>query len=77
LLFGYVNKGQTTTWYVIYSLLFMGITFICHTATDYFTSRVNAKLWEKGQVHNFFVSIGFDQYLHYIQLFVTFYYLSK
>lgn len=50
---------------------FVPITFVCHTITDYFTSRLNAKLWAKGDVHNFFISVGFDQVLHYIQLFLT------
>lgn len=50
-------------------ILFTIITFIAHTTTDYFTSRLNAKLWAKGNVHNFFVSVGFDQVLHYFQLF--------
>ena len=75
LMLGYVNKGQTTQWYVIHALLFGLITFVCHTITDYFTSRLNSKLWAKGDVHNFFVSVGFDQVLHYIQLFLTFYFL--
>ena len=75
LMLGYVNKGQTTSWYVIHALLFGFITFVCHTITDYFTSRLNSKLWAKGDVHNFFVSVGFDQVLHYIQLFLTFYFL--
>jgi len=57
--------------------LFILITFIFHTITDYFTSRLNSKLWAKGDVHNFFVSIGFDQVLHYIQLFTTYYLLTK
>lgn len=64
-----VNKP----YYGVYlPIIFFIITFICHTITDYFTSRLNSKLWEKGQVHNFFVSIGFDQVLHYIQLFLTY-----
>ncbi len=58
-------------------LLFGLITFIAHTITDYFTSRLNSKLWAKGQTHNFFVSVGFDQTLHYIQLFLTYYLLFK
>ena len=58
-------------------LNFAIITFIAHTITDYFTSRLNNKLWVKGDVHNFFVSIGFDQYLHYLQLFGTYYILTK
>lgn len=35
----------------------------------------NPKLWAKGDVHNFFVSVGFDQVLHYTQLFLTYYWL--
>lgn len=58
-------------------LLFPLITFVCHWITDYFTSRINKKLWEKGDVHNFFVSVGFDQVLHYVQLFLTYYFLSN
>jgi len=76
LLIGYINKTQTTQWYVIHALLFGLITFICHTLTDYFTSRLDAKLWAKGDTHTFFVSIGFDQVLHYVQLFLTLYFLS-
>lgn len=58
-------------------LYFTLITFVLHTVTDYFTSRLNKILWEKKEVHNFFVSVGFDQLLHYIQLILTFYYLTK
>lgn len=64
--------------YVQWTLtLFVLITFVAHTLTDYFTSRLNSKLWAKGDVHNFFVSVGFDQVLHYAQLFGTFYLLTK
>lgn len=52
--------------------LFPIVTFVCHTATDYFTSRLNSKLYAKGDVHNFFVSIGFDQWLHAAQLLLTY-----
>jgi hypothetical protein len=76
LLIGYINKTHTTQWYVLHSLAFAGITFVAHTLTDYFTSRLNAKLWAKGDTHTFFVSIGFDQVLHYVQLFLTLYFLS-
>lgn len=56
---------------------FVIITFIFHTITDYFTSRLNSKLWAAGKTHNFFVSIGFDQLLHYAQLFITIYIIYK
>lgn len=57
--------------------LFVIITFICHTITDYFTSRLNSKLWKQGKTHSFFVSLGFDQLLHYVQLFLTYWYLTR
>lgn len=57
--------------------LFPAITFISHWMTDYFTSRLNSKLWKEGKVHYFFVSIGGDQILHYVQLFLTFYLLKN
>lgn len=80
--------GYSTVWLVIGSCLwilyddiwigakFALITFICHTITDYFTSRLNSKLWSEGKVHNFFVSVGFDQVLHYVQLFTTYWLLK-
>ena len=54
------------------TLAFMLITFVAHTATDYVTSRMTKKLWAKGDVHNFFVVIGFDQLLHMIVLLTSF-----
>jgi len=57
--------------------IFFLITIIAHTITDYFTSRLNSKLWQQGKVHNFFISVGFDQVLHYIQLFTTYYLLKN
>jgi hypothetical protein len=57
--------------------MFPIITFIAHTITDYFTSRLNSKLWAKGNAHYFFVSVGFDQILHYVQLIITFQILSS
>ncbi len=62
--------------YLINTCKFTIITFICHTITDYFTSRLNTYLWNKKDVHNFFVSIGFDQFLHYLQLLLTYYFLT-
>lgn len=62
---------------LIKACYFYVITLVLHTITDYFTSRLNSKLWEQGKVHYFFVSIGFDQVLHYVQLFTTYYLLTK
>lgn len=55
---------------------FMPITFILHGAQDYFTSRLNSRLWSEGRTHVFFVAIGFDQLLHLTQLYLTFYFLT-
>jgi hypothetical protein len=68
---------------ILNSLLFVFITFIAHTTTDYFTSRVTSRLYKQGKFGSsipnlgFFTMIGFDQVLHYAQLFLTLYYLVK
>lgn len=54
-------------WYA--PLIFGGIQFITHTIIDYITSRINKYLWNNNLIHEFFVSIEFDQFLHYIILF--------
>lgn len=67
--------GVTAAQWLVGSSLgfwFIFITFVCHFCTDYVTSRINAKLWQAEQIHWFFVSIGFDQLLHYFQLAVTY-----
>lgn len=53
-------------------IYFTTITFITHTITDYFTSRLNSRLWAQGKTHEFFVAVGFDQILHYVQLILTY-----
>lgn len=58
--------------YAAFLMKFTFITFVSHTAIDYYTSKAHADLWKKEKRHEFFVSIGFDQLLHYIQLFATF-----
>lgn len=64
-------------------LYFSLITFIAHTITDYFTSRIVSKKFANQQygspIPNFggFTIIGIDQVLHYAQLFLTYYFLSN
>jgi len=66
--------------YSVYQiLLFGGITFLFHTITDYFTSKKVTERFENNhlgsEIPNFgmFTIIGFDQYLHQVQLIVTYY----
>ena len=54
---------------------FAAINFLLHLATDYVTSRINAKLWASGDVHYFFVGIGADQLIHQITLIGTFFWI--
>lgn len=46
-----------------------------HFVVDYFTSRASSKLYQKGDIHNFFVVVGFDQFLHLACLLLSFKYL--
>ena len=63
--------------------LFVLITFVLHTVTDYFTSKIVSKRFANkhygSPIPNFgaFTVIGFDQVLHYTQLFLTYYLLTK
>jgi len=61
---------------------FVGITFVAHTITDYFTSKIVSKRFADNYygspIPNFgaFSIIGFDQVLHYVQLVLTYYFLK-
>jgi hypothetical protein len=82
ILFGIYSPGHTVEWYVAHSMIFAAITFVVHFATDYITSRIVKRRFESkhfgSPIPNFgaFSIIGFDQVLHYAQLFLTFYLLS-
>lgn len=51
--------------------------FVMHWITDYFTSRWTSRLHKEEKYHDFFVVIGFNQVLHYIQLLLTFNYILQ
>ena len=42
-----------------------------HFGTDYVTSRMTSRLWAKQEWHDFFVTVGADQLIHYFTLFIT------
>lgn len=71
--FAFFRFGYSSSGFIMFPL----ITFIAHTITDYITSRVNSRLLAKGDTHNFFVSVGFDQILHYVQLILTYQFFSN
>jgi hypothetical protein len=54
------------------AFIFTSITYISHYITDWFTSRIGKPFWSKNDYHNGFVVVGFDQVLHYVQLYYTF-----
>lgn len=72
----------TAVWFVIFALphfrhlpakdalAFLVITWGMHTITDGVTAAINADLWEKGKTREFFNTIGLDQLIHYVQLFL-------
>lgn len=63
--------------------VFLVVTFCAHWITDYFTSRIVSKKFEAkhygSPIPNLgaFSVIGFDQLLHYTQLFLTYYLLKS
>lgn len=57
--------------------LFAIATFGWHFCTDFVTSRIGKSFWEKKDLHNGFCIVGFDQILHYIQLFLAYIWILK
>jgi hypothetical protein len=64
-LFGVIADPGTVGW------VWLAVNLCAHFVQDAITSRINSRLWQAKEVHWFFVSIGFDQLLHYVTLFVT------
>ena len=68
-----------TPWMITFPL----ITFVFHTLTDYFTSKIVSRKFANQEygspIPNFgaFTVIGFDQVLHYVQLFLTYHFLTN
>ena len=67
------HLNEYSSWHFTYFIL---IIFVFHTIQDWVTSKITHELSIRASAnnnwHNFFVVIGFDQLLHYVQLFLTF-----
>lgn len=63
-------------WYKTDSLyiggLWLAFNFITHWIIDYFTSKLNSYLWKRQSKRWFFISIGFDQFIHYCCLIISY-----
>ena len=53
-----------------FNMLFL-LNLPAHFIIDMFSSNVTSYLWKREKRHWFFVVIGFDQFLHYVVLFLT------
>ena len=59
---------------VKFLFVYIGFNGVLHWITDYFTSRLSSYLYDKNR-HYFFVTIGFDQFVHAYCLIATFNYV--
>lgn len=59
-------------WDILKVLSFTCITFGTHLWIDFFTSKASKYYFSKKEYHYGFMVIGFDQILHYTQLFLTY-----
>lgn len=73
-------------WWLIFLIIGVQVTslkyfeagtaiFVMHFLTDYITSRITGRYYKAKKSHEFFVTIGFDQWLHYVQIFIVFNYI--
>lgn len=56
----------------VFGLSYWLINSVSHFVIDFITSKCTTKLYNKGDYHNFFVVIGFDQFLHLLFLLYPF-----
>ena len=62
--------------FIMFGWEFALINGVAHFVIDFFSSKATSYLWKKEERHWFFVTIGFDQALHYTVLFCTALYLN-
>lgn len=62
-LLGLMTAFRNPTWALLNGAI--------HFVVDWFTSRASSKLYKDGKIHEFFVVIGFDQFIHTALLIYT------
>lgn len=65
------HTGIYTLFLLPFGIKYAILNGVIHTLVDYFSSRESSKRWANGEVHNFFVVVGLDQYLHFLTLYLT------
>ncbi len=69
------NKSKSNKWLLAHLLVYTAVLLpynpvwalingVLHLMVDWVTSRWSSRLYAKGDIHNFFVVIGFDQLIH-------------
>jgi hypothetical protein len=48
----------------VFGCRFAVVNGLLHFVVDYFTSKATRYFYSKGETHNFFIVVGFDQALH-------------
>lgn len=59
--------GGLNEWLLYFALA----NFVLHWLTDITTSQFTKYFWAKKDIHKFFATIGFDQFIHQVCLVVT------
>lgn len=65
------TEHSTSSW-LTSVFLWAAFNGVMHFGVDYITSRVNKSLYEQNRIHDFFVSVGFDQWVHFFFLFTSY-----
>lgn len=74
LIFGLFNWGEH---YSELSALCLAYLLITHFGVDYITSKINVRLYKKGNMKMFWNTVGLDQAIHLISIFGFFAWVGR